>query len=74
LYLNNRALFDEEVAWELSVEIYAEHRYAVMIQAYIEDLGEDIFLELAYAYIEDDTDERSISEFLIGLGMTLEEW
>lgn len=73
LYLNDQALFNEEVAWELSVETFAEHRYAVMIQSHIENLGEDAFIELAHVYIEDDADERSISDFLVDLKMILEE-
>ena len=73
LYLNDRVLFYEEIAWELSVEPFAEYRYAVMIQSHIESLGEDAFVELAHVYIGDDADERSISEFLVDLGIISEE-
>lgn len=66
-YVNDQAMFFQEVSWELSMDIYNHNRYAVMIHERIESLGEEVFLELASAYIEDDADERSISEFLLDL-------
>lgn len=67
MYLNDRRMFDDELAWELSADILDHHRYAVMMQERIESLSADVFLELAFSYIEDETDERSISEFLLDL-------
>jgi len=67
LYLNEREWFDYEVDWELSVDMYDQYRYAVMMQNHIEAMGEEVFLNLAFSYIEDDTDRRSISEFLLEL-------
>ena len=67
LYLNDIEWFYDEVAWELSVDMYDEDRFAVMIQDHIKGLGLDLFLDLAISYIEDDTDTRSISEFLLEL-------
>ena len=67
LYLNDREWFYGEVAWELSIDMAEHHRYAVMIQERIKEMGLELVLELATSYIEDDTDRRSISEFLLDL-------
>ena len=67
LYLNDRESFYEIVYWDLSSDIFDYYQQALMMQERIEDMGLELFLELAFSYIEDDTDERSIGEFLIDL-------
>ena len=67
LYLNDRYLFYEEVNWELYADITPQYRYAIMMEASIEELGLELFLELSNLYIENDADNRSISEFLLDL-------
>jgi len=67
LYTNDQEAFYYELAWEQSVDIFDHYRFLEMMQNRIGVLGEGRFLELALYYIEDDTDERSIGEFLLDL-------
>ena len=64
-YLNDRELFDHDLAFDLSHGIEGVHFH---LQARIEELGLERFLELATLYMEDRTDRRTPYEFLQDIG------
>lgn len=66
LYLYNIDAFQQLLAVENSGE-YAGYRIRTITNDIISNLGEDKFLEIAYAYINDDNDKRSVEDFITDL-------
>lgn len=66
LYLYNIDAFQQLLAVENSGE-YNGSKICTMTNNTIASLGEDKFLEIAFAYIYDDNDKRSIKDFLSDL-------
>ncbi len=66
LYLYNIDSFQQQLAFENSGE-YNGDKICTVTNDIITSLGEDMFLEIAFAYINDDNDKRSIENFLSDL-------
>ena len=63
LYLYNIDAFQQLLEVENSIE-YAGDKVCTITNDIITSLGEDKFLEIAFAYINDDNDKRSVEDFL----------
>lgn len=66
LYLYNIDAFQQLLVVENSGE-YAGDKICTIINDIIASLGEDEFFEMAFAYINDDNDKRSVEDFLSDL-------
>lgn len=72
LYLDNIDAFQQLLVVENSGE-YAGYKIRTITNDIITNWGEDKFLEIAFAYINDDNDKRTVEDFLSDLktGMVL---